>query len=150
MHTCITAGIYVAISGAVYKYDLSLPLKYMYELVEVMRRNLIGEGLVTVGYGHLGDGNLHLNVSSLEDKHSQAVLKQIEPFVYQWTSQKKGSISAEHGIGYMKAESIGYSKPQKALGIMASIKGLFDPNMILNPYKVLPRALLHSQPPPPG
>lgn len=140
----------ITISGAVYKYDLSLPLRHMYELVEVMRRKLTGEGLVTVGYGHLGDGNLHLNVSSLEEKHSQFVLNQIEPFVYQWTSQKKGSISAEHGVGHMKAESIGYSKSQKALGIMASMKKLFDPKLILNPYKVLPSALLHGHPPPPA
>lgn len=58
-----------------------------------------------VGYGHLGDGNLHLNVSCKE--YTPEVEAQIEPFVYEWTSQHRGSISAEHGLGRMKAECIG-------------------------------------------
>lgn len=51
-------------AGAVYKYDVSLPTHRMYEAVEAVRRRLRGTGAVTVGYGHVGDGNLHLNVST--------------------------------------------------------------------------------------
>lgn len=51
-------------AGAVYKYDVSLPTHRMYELVRDMRERLRGTGAVTVGYGHVGDGNLHLNVST--------------------------------------------------------------------------------------
>jgi D-2-hydroxyglutarate dehydrogenase len=58
-----------------------------------------------VGYGHLGDGNLHLNVSCAE--YSDSIVEHIEPFVYEWTASHRGSISAEHGLGRMKAECIG-------------------------------------------
>lgn len=48
-----------------------------------------------VGYGHVGDGNMHLNITSKE--YDQQVMDKIEPFLYEWTSKHKGSISAEHG-----------------------------------------------------
>ena len=58
-----------------------------------------------VGYGHLGDGNLHLNISTR--KLDKAIEERLEPFVYEWTSERRGSISAEHGLGQMKADCIG-------------------------------------------
>jgi FAD/FMN-containing dehydrogenase len=57
-------------TGAVYKYDVSLPTATMYDLVEVLRARLAGAGygpdagVLVVGYGHIGDGNLHLNISA--------------------------------------------------------------------------------------
>ncbi|GMP27316.1 hypothetical protein CsSME_00003359 [Camellia sinensis var. sinensis] len=125
-------------AGAVYKYDLSLPVEKMYDLVEEMRIRL-GPAVKVVGYGHLGDGNLHLNISLPE--YDDTVLAQIEPFVYEWTSKHRGSISAEHGLGLMKANKIHYSKSPESVNLMASIKKLLDPNGILNPYKVLPQSL---------
>ncbi|XP_042494676.1 D-2-hydroxyglutarate dehydrogenase, mitochondrial [Macadamia integrifolia] len=122
-------------AGAVYKYDLSLPVEDMYSLVEEMRLRL-GQSAKVLGYGHLGDGNLHLNISVPE--YDDAVFAQIEPFVYEWTSKCRGSISAEHGLGLMKAYAIHYSKPPETVKLMASIKKLLDPSGILNPYKVLP------------
>lgn len=107
----------------------------MYTLVEEVRTKLKGEAHV-VGYGHLGDGNLHLNVVS--EQYSDRVLGMIEPYVYEWTSANSGSISAEHGLGQMKQEHIGYSKSPLAVSLMQGIKDAFDPNHILNPYKVLP------------
>lgn len=124
--------------GAVYKYDLSLSVSEMYGLVEEMRGRLADmAGVQVVGYGHVGDGNLHLNISA--PAYSQQLLDRIEPFVYEWTAQRQGSISAEHGLGRMKADCIHYSKPELAVHYMAGIKRLFDPNCILNPYKVLPK-----------
>ncbi|ESW21795.1 hypothetical protein PHAVU_005G099900 [Phaseolus vulgaris] len=125
-------------AGAVYKYDLSVPLEHMYNLVEEMRSRL-GNTANVIGYGHLGDGNLHLNVST--PHYDDKILSQIEPFVYEWTSKHRGSISAEHGIGLMKANEIYYSKSLETVQVMASIKNLMDPNHILNPYKVLPHSL---------
>nr|XP_043631871.1 D-2-hydroxyglutarate dehydrogenase, mitochondrial isoform X2 [Erigeron canadensis] len=126
-------------AGAVYKYDLSLPVEKMYDLVEEMRIRL-GEKANVVGYGHLGDGNLHLNISA--PQYDDSLLAQIEPFVYEWTSRHRGSISAEHGLGLMKAEKIFYSKASGTVQLMASIKKLLDPSGILNPYKVIPTSLL--------
>ncbi|XP_027906818.1 D-2-hydroxyglutarate dehydrogenase, mitochondrial [Vigna unguiculata] len=125
-------------AGAVYKYDLSIPLEHMYNLVEEMRSRL-GNTANVIGYGHLGDSNLHLNVST--PHYDDKILSQIEPFVYEWTSKHRGSISAEHGIGLMKANKIYYSKSRETVQLMASIKNLMDPNHILNPYKVLPYSL---------
>ncbi|XP_020519912.1 D-2-hydroxyglutarate dehydrogenase, mitochondrial isoform X2 [Amborella trichopoda] len=126
-------------AGAVYKYDLSLPIENLYKIVEEMRKRL-GESAKVLGYGHLGDGNLHLNIST--PVYDDTVFELIEPFVYEWTSKHRGSISAEHGLGLMKANEIHYSKSSEAVHLMASIKGLFDPNGIMNPYKFLPRSLL--------
>ncbi|CAN1225796.1 D-2-hydroxyglutarate dehydrogenase, mitochondrial [Linum perenne] len=126
-------------AGAVYKYDLSLPVEKMYGIVEEMRARL-GDSVKVVGYGHLGDGNLHLNISA--PKYDDAILAQIEPFVYEWTSKHRGSISAEHGVGLMKANKLFYSKSPETVQLMASIKKLLDPNTILNPYKVIPHSLM--------
>ena len=118
----------------VYKYDLSIPVDCMYELVEEMRARLGGAAL-TVGYGHVGDGNLHLNISAKE--YSDELFRQIEPFVYEWTAARDGSISAEHGLGSMKAGYIGYTKSPEAVAMMRTIKRSLDPKGILNPYKTV-------------
>ncbi|CAL9086251.1 unnamed protein product [Musa textilis] len=123
--------------GAVYKYDLSLPIDQFYGIVEEMR-NRLGEVAKVIGYGHLGDGNLHLNIMTA--RYDSDILAQIEPYVYEWTSKHKGSISAEHGLGLMKANKIHYSKSPETVQLMVDIKKLLDPNRILNPYKVLPQS----------
>lgn len=88
-----------------------------------------------IGYGHVGDGNLHLNVSAI--RYDEAVEKAIEPFVYEFASSLKGSISAEHGLGLMKADYLGYSKSAEMIACMKRVKGVFDPKGIMNPYKIL-------------
>ena len=67
------------------------------------------------------------------------ILPKLEPFIYEKVKELNGSISAEHGLGQMKADEIHYSKPEAAVNVMRGIKGLLDPKNILNPYKVLPR-----------
>ena len=52
--------------------------------------------------------------------------------------QHRGSVSAEHGLGLMKAACISYSKPPAAVAVMRAVKAALDPHGILNPYKVLP------------
>nr|XP_034989600.1 D-2-hydroxyglutarate dehydrogenase, mitochondrial isoform X4 [Zootoca vivipara]XP_034989601.1 D-2-hydroxyglutarate dehydrogenase, mitochondrial isoform X4 [Zootoca vivipara]XP_034989608.1 D-2-hydroxyglutarate dehydrogenase, mitochondrial isoform X4 [Zootoca vivipara] len=122
--------------GSVYKYDLSLPVEKLYDLVTDMRTRLGGNAKNVVGYGHLGDGNLHLNITA--DSYSHSLLEAIEPFVYEWTSQYRGSISAEHGLGFKKKHYIHYSKPREAVLLMQQFKAMLDPKGILNPYKTLP------------
>lgn len=133
------------IGGGVYKYDVSLPLNDLYGLVLAVRERLNNAGMIgdssdfpvidAVGYGHVGDGNLHLNVAVRE--YNKDVEKLLEPFVYEWVSSKKGSISAEHGVGFQKKNYLHYSKSQNELAVMKQLKQLFDPNAILNPYKYL-------------
>lgn len=58
--------------------------------------------------------------------------------MYEWTAGQRGSVSAEHGVGFKKQSVLGYSKPPEALQLMQQLKTLLDPQGILNPYKTLP------------
>ncbi|KAM5465987.1 D-lactate ferricytochrome c oxidoreductase [Microsporum audouinii] len=131
--------------GGTYKYDVSIPLTELYQLVEDTRDRFTKAGLVgdgdsfpvreVVGYGHMGDSNLHLNVAVRQ--YSKEVEKMIEPWVYEWISKRNGSISAEHGLGIAKKEYIGYSKNESMVKLMQQLKKLYDPNGIMNPYKYI-------------
>ncbi|KAL8783306.1 MAG: hypothetical protein Q9213_004740 [Squamulea squamosa] len=121
--------------GGVYKYDVSIPLADLYELVEDTRARLHSAGLIgdtdghpviaVVGYGHMGDSNLHLNVATR--RFDKAVEEQLEPFVYEWIAKRNGSISAEHGLGLQKKPYIGYSRSDTMIRLMKQVKNLFDP-----------------------
>eukprot|EP00931_Biecheleriopsis_adriatica_P047953 TRINITY_DN27683_c0_g2_i2.p1 TRINITY_DN27683_c0_g2~~TRINITY_DN27683_c0_g2_i2.p1 ORF type:complete len:167 (+),score=46.09 TRINITY_DN27683_c0_g2_i2:532-1032(+) len=127
-------------AGYVYKYDVSLPLPRMYELVEAARQRIEAAGFSetakAAGYGHLGDANLHLNVTSLTGRDDR-MLDLLEPWVFEWVSAARGSISAEHGIGQCKPDYLHLSKADSALDLMRTLKATLDPKGILNPYKVL-------------
>ncbi|GIC90157.1 FAD-binding oxidoreductase [Aspergillus udagawae] len=140
-------GITEALShlGGTYKYDVSIPLPELYQLVEDCRERLTKMGFVgdddsfpvraVVGYGHMGDSNLHLNISVRQ--YNREVEKAIEPWVYEWIQKRNGSISAEHGLGLAKKEFIGYSQNDTMLKLMKQLKTLYDPNGIMNPYKYI-------------
>lgn len=83
---------------------------------------------------YTGDGNLHLNVATI--KHSNEVASAIEPYVYEWTNKYKGSISAEHGIGFLKSKYLKYSKSGLEINLMKKLKNTMDSKKILNPYKI--------------
>lgn len=123
--------------GYVFKYDISLPLSHFYDIVPAMRDRVGDLAYRVCGYGHVGDSNLHLNVSCRE--FNDEIYKRVEPFVYEYTSKLRGSVSAEHGIGFLKTKYLKYSKQPEALHLMKELKMLMDPNGILNPYKVLPQ-----------
>lgn len=122
--------------GYVFKYDISLPLSHFYDIVPATKKRLGSLAKRVCGYGHLGDSNLHLNVSCNE--FSPKLYGRIEPWVYEYTSQLRGSVSAEHGIGFLKTKYLHLSKSDNAISTMRDLKTLMDPNGILNPYKVLP------------
>ncbi|KAJ5664945.1 FAD-binding type 2 [Penicillium maclennaniae] len=140
-------GITEALShlGGTYKYDVSIPLSDLYLLVEDCKARLTEMGFVgdddsfpvraVVGYGHMGDSNLHLNVSVRQ--YNKEVEKAIEPWVYEWIQKRQGSISAEHGLGIAKREFIGYSQNETMVKLMKQLKALYDPNGIMNPYKYI-------------
>lgn len=121
--------------GGVYKYDVSIPLADLYSLVEDTRKRLDEAGLVgdsddhavvaAVGYGHMGDSNLHLNVACR--RYDPAVEQVLEPWVYEWIGRRNGSISAEHGIGIAKAQYLGLMGKDPMVDMMRQIKRLYDP-----------------------
>ncbi|XP_069752550.1 D-2-hydroxyglutarate dehydrogenase, mitochondrial isoform X2 [Narcine bancroftii] len=126
----------LARDGYVHKYDISLPVEKIYEIVVDMKKRLGERVKRVVGYGHLGDGNLHLNI--ITEVQDQQLLDHIEPYLYEWTAHYYGSISAEHGLGFKKKNLIYFSKPRVAVQIMQQMKAILDPKGILNPYKTLP------------
>jgi len=131
--------------GHVFKYDVSLPLARMYSLVEATRERLSvrgwdARGVRPVGYGHLGDGNLHLNISTpgRGQDYLADLERDIEPWVYEWTLGEGGSISAEHGLGQAKASWLERAKPKPVVQVMSGLKALLDPKNLMNPGKGLP------------
>jgi len=135
--------------GGTYKYDLSIPLNEFYTLVEDCRERLGNAGLIgkdydddskpvvnVVGWGHVGDSNLHLNIAVRRyDKEVEGLM---EPWVYEWIRKRNGSISAEHGLGFAKRDFVQYSRDPTSLELMRRVKKTFDPLGIMNPYKYIP------------
>ena len=81
---------------------------------------------------------MNITLPGYEDKElQQKAYSLIDSFVMDYTREAKGSISAEHGVGLQKPHYLGYSKSPEMVNAMKLIKGAFDPNGIMNPYKVL-------------
>lgn len=125
--------------GGTLKYDISVPVDKFEDALHTAKAKLEHlEHCHVVGWGHIGDGNLHLNAAvSIESdfRHAQAAL---EPWVYEYTQMHGGSVSAEHGLGQMKVDVLHYSKSKVSVDVMHIIKSSIDENGICNPYKVLP------------
>jgi FAD/FMN-containing dehydrogenase len=93
-----------------------------------------------VTFGHVGDGNLHYNVSAPDGIAPDVFVKEtaaINRIVHDSVARFRGSISAEHGLGQLKREEIRRYKSSIELDLMRRIKGVLDPNGIMNPGKVL-------------
>jgi FAD/FMN-containing dehydrogenase len=117
-------------------FDVSVPTGEIGELMHEIQAELSVRWpqLRTVYFGHVADGNLHASVSM--NGHSVSPLE-IEEAVYEIVSRRKGSVSAEHGIGSLKREFLHFSRSPEELALMRAIKQAMDPNGILNPGKVL-------------
>ena len=94
-----------------------------------------------MNFGHLGDGNLHYNVQAPEGGDAAAFLREQEErvnnLVFQQVARFDGSISAEHGVGSLKAAKLPQYKDPVALALMHSIKQALDPQNLMNPGRVL-------------
>ena len=124
-----------------YKSDISVSISKMPAFIEQVD-TLVGEqyaGFEVVWYGHIGDGNLHLNILKPDElveadfvARCASVSKQVAALVHDYS----GSISAEHGIGLLKKDYLGYTRSESELAAMRQIKRIFDPNGIMNPGKI--------------
>lgn len=132
-------------TGGSLKYDISLPLSVFDVAIRDARQRVAHvPGVEVVGWGHIGDGNLHLNVAVKDKEHMQTIKDLLEPWVYEFVAENRGSVSAEHGLGQMKAHAIHYSKSNVAVDVMHTLKNALDANGICNPYKVLPTTATKS------
>jgi len=125
------------------KHDISVPISAIPAFVKETDALLAQHipGVRMVDFGHLGDGNLHYNVQTPEGGDAAAFLRQYEPqvnkIVYDAVSRHGGSISAEHGVGSLKVDSLPKYKDPVALGLMSRIKHALDPQGLLNPGRVI-------------
>ena len=125
------------------KHDISLPVSripaFVAETDALLDREIPGVRLVN--FGHLGDGNLHYNVQAPEEADGQAFLpvheKRINTLVFDQVARFDGSISAEHGVGELKAGQLLTYQDATALGMMRAIKRALDPHNLLNPGRAL-------------
>jgi FAD/FMN-containing dehydrogenase len=128
--------------GGSIKHDVSVPIADIPVFIEEVSRavSLAIQGARLVPFGHVGDGNIHCNVSQPIGADRQAFLArwdEINAIVYEIVRAHKGSISAEHGIGQLKRDLLPKVKDKVAMELMRVIKQTLDPKNILNPGKVL-------------
>ena len=97
-------------------------------------------GFQSVCYGHAGDGNLHVNIikGDMTDENWLVEVPKGIREIFELTVSLKGTLSGEHGIGFVQKNFMDIAFPQVQLQLMKGIKRLFDPNNILNPGKILP------------
>ena len=125
--------------GASLKHDVSVPISAVPELIErgaELVRRLVPEG-ETLAYGHMGDGNLHFNVSRTgpDSPAFQARRESLQEAIFDLVGELGGSFSAEHGIGRLKAAEL--ARRADPVSVMRALKRALDPKGIMNPGKVL-------------
>jgi FAD/FMN-containing dehydrogenase len=128
--------------GASIKHDISVPVSKVPEFLVRATQTVEAEmpGIRTVAFGHLGDGNIHFNLSQPEAMDADAYLTEREGFnrlVFDIVEDLKGSFSAEHGIGTLKRGEMERYRPAAELDLMRTLKAALDPKGIMNPGKVV-------------
>ncbi len=124
-----------------YKNDVSVKVSLLPEFTAELTQQLqLMPGLQILYYGHIGDGNLHINVVKKHDITELEFTKQTEKvslMISDVVAQFNGSISAEHGIGLLKKHLLYRTQTPEQLKLLKQIKSVFDPQHILNPSKVI-------------
>src|SRR6266566_1905561 len=128
--------------GGSIKHDISVPVVAVPDFIEQANAAVIKliPGARPVPFGHLGDGNIHYNVSQPVGSDPTDFLArwhEVNAVVFGIVLRMGGSISAEHGIGVLKRDELPQVKDKVAIELMRSIKAMLDPLGIMNPGKVL-------------
>ncbi|MFP6849038.1 MAG: FAD-binding oxidoreductase [Pseudomonas sp.] len=128
--------------GPSLKHDISVPVSSIAAFVAEADKRLqqAFPGVRIVAYGHVGDGNLHYNISKplgAEDAGFKAQAQAIMHVIFDVTASFAGSISAEHGLGQSKRDAARHYKDPLELELMRSIKQTLDPAGLMNPGKLL-------------
>ena len=128
--------------GGSIKHDISVPVVAVPDFIEQADAAVVKliPGARPVPFGHLGDGNIHYNVSQPVGGDAADFLArwhEVNALVFEIVLRMGGSISAEHGIGVLKRDELPEVKDKVAIELMRSIKAMLDPSGIMNPGKVL-------------
>jgi FAD/FMN-containing dehydrogenase len=129
--------------GGSIKHDISIPVSRVPEFIRTASERVQRElpGIRVCAFGHVGDGNIHYNLTQPVGMNPETFLALWQPFnhlVHAIAMAMHGSFSAEHGIGQLKVEAMARYKSATELELMRRIKAVLDPNGIMNPGKVLP------------
>ena len=128
--------------GLSVKHDISLPISRLPEFLREASASLDMRfpGVRTIAFGHLGDGNLHFNLSFADPLTNADLIKrsnEANSLVYEVVKRLGGSIAAEHGIGQLKTIWLEQHAPEGSLHLMRQLKQMLDPKGLMNPGKVL-------------
>src|SRR5690606_12611564 len=127
--------------SSVYKEeDTVVPRACLPELLTVVKATGKKYGFQSICYGHAGDGNLHVNIlkGDLSVRQWQEEIPKGIREIFAYVKGKGGTISGEHGIGYVQKRYMDIAFPPHTLDLMKGIKQVFDPTGILNPGKIFP------------
>ncbi|HVW28372.1 MAG TPA: FAD-linked oxidase C-terminal domain-containing protein [Polyangiaceae bacterium] len=119
--------------------DVVVPRRRLGELLERTVRQSERSGVRSLAYGHAGDGNLHVNFLWNDDSERPKVEESIEQ-LFRDVVQLGGTLSGEHGIGVTKAPYLGLEQSQELMLLQRDLKRTFDPQGLLNPGKIFPKA----------
>ncbi|WP_373998043.1 FAD-binding oxidoreductase [Bdellovibrio bacteriovorus] len=125
-----------------YKNDIAVTISKVPPFMEDLDK-VLAQAYPTwevVWFGHIGDGNLHINIlrpPGMSKEEFVNECRKVDIMVFETVKKYKGSISAEHGVGMTKRSFLNYTRSQAEIEIMRSIKKAFDPDMIMNPGKVI-------------
>jgi FAD/FMN-containing dehydrogenase len=129
-------------TGLPHKNDISLPIACLEAFCTELESLFAARypGFEICNFGHIGDGNLHVNVMKPDAMPKDEFLQQTKAADHEmFTLVRKhhGSISAEHGIGLLKRDYLGYSRSDAEIALLRALKATLDPKGILNPGKIL-------------
>lgn len=124
-----------------YKNDVSVTVgkvpAFLRDIDEIVAKNY--PDFEVVWFGHIGDGNLHLNIlkpETMDKDEFFAKCATVNQWVFETVQKYNGSISAEHGVGMTKRDYLHYSRSAEEIAVMKAVKAVFDPNGIMNPGKI--------------
>ncbi|AKX44957.1 FAD-linked oxidase [Thiopseudomonas alkaliphila] len=124
-----------------YKNDISVTVSqvpaFLKDIDQIVEQNY--PDFEVVWFGHIGDGNLHLNIlkpDAMEKDEFFAKCATVNQWVFETVEKYNGSISAEHGVGMTKRDYLHYSRSAAEIQLMQAVKAVFDPNGIMNPGKI--------------
>ena len=131
----------LAATGMPHKNDIALPVgnleAFCADLTALLAANY--PDLEICNFGHIGDGNLHVNImkpEALDKPGFLARTRALDPEMFALVRRHQGSISAEHGIGLLKKPYLSYSRTEHEMSVLRSLKQALDPNGLLNPGKI--------------
>ncbi len=129
--------------GGSIKHDVSVPVSRVPDFIAQATAAVEKElpGIRVVAFGHVGDGNIHYNLSQPVGADRSAYLARWHEFnriVHDIVAAMNGSISAEHGIGRLKRDELAHYRSPIEIGLMRTLKQAIDPKGIMNPGKVVP------------